>query len=120
MSRALSVKSNQDLACKNSSEILDLKQMPQNKSLYEVTKNDLLFRTPHLSVNSATEPSPVIATYKDLNQVSYDQLLKQRKQFMFAIAFILLTSTMLIGYQQVIKNNVSTHLASKQIANLKE
>ena len=45
--------------------------------------------------------SNVITTYKDLSQPTYEKLATQKKQFMFVIAFIILISTILIGFQQI-------------------
>ncbi|MBC7467405.1 MAG: hypothetical protein H7256_15555 [Bdellovibrio sp.] len=45
----------------------------------------------------------VIATYKDLIKPIHDQIAFQKKQFLFAVAFIVLATTLLLAYHQVTK-----------------
>ena len=66
-----------------------------------VTARDVTMSLPQ--VPAQTTENNVITTYKDLNQMARDQFSLQKKQMLFAVALIILASTLLLAYHQITK-----------------
>lgn len=95
-SKSSPAKLKQDLA-KNPQALAHVSQVPAvQESSRDVT-------TSLAQLPSVQNQNNVIATYKDLNQPVKDQIAFQKKQFMFAVAFIVLATTLLLAYHQVTK-----------------
>jgi hypothetical protein len=90
MSKAVSTKTNQNLT-KPAGSLTTASSRIHCPVVRDVTKS------------VAIRPDAVITVYKDLNEPARALSSRQKKQMVFAVAFIILISTILLAFQQLSK-----------------